>query len=317
MFLACAGSAPDPEAFPEPVVVEIERGLTSQQIAERLQAAGVIESKWAFLAERVFDREAKLMAGEYEFEKPVTAGEAFGTLAAGRVKLYPITIPEGYNRFEIADKVAAAGLATREEFLRMTADASAVQDILPEAQTLEGCLFPETYNLARTSTAEDLLSAMLKRFRTVLATARKDHSSNLTDWETLIVASMVEKETGVPAERELVSSVFHNRVRKRMLIQCDPTIIYGLLIEGRYRGKIYLSDLENPHPYNTYIHTGLPPGPIANPGQGALTAAFHPAETDYIFFVAKSATAKDHLFSKTMSAHQKGVDALRRSEGSR
>ncbi len=316
-LLGCGGDAVDFETFPEPVIVEIDRGLTSQQIAETLQAAGVIQSQWAFLAERVFDREATLMAGEYEFERPVTSAEAFGILANGRVKLYPITIPEGYNRFEVADKVAEAGLASREEFLRMTADPTAVKDILPEAETLEGCLFPETYNLARTSTAEDLLDAMLARFREVLETARGDRTSNLSDWETLIIASMVEKETGVASEHELVSAVFHNRVRKRMLIQCDPTIIYGLLIEGRYRGKIYASDLENPHPYNTYIHAGLPPGPIANPGKGALTAAFHPAETDYIFFVAKSADAKDHLFSTTMRAHQKGVDALRRSENSR
>lgn len=310
----CGSGTSDAEPFAEPVVVTIEAGFTSRQIAETLQAAGVIESKWAFLVKRALNRQAVLMAGEYEFAKPLPASAAFGMLSEGRVKLYPITIPEGYSRFEVADKAAAAGLASREEFLRMTADPGPVQDILPAAESLEGCLFPDTYNLARTSTASDLLQAMVSRFREVLAETRKRRSTDLSDWETLILASMVEKETGAASERKLVASVFHNRIRKRMMMQCDPTIIYGLVREGRYRGKIYLSDLRNPHPYNTYIHAGLPPGPIANPGKAALEAASQPAETDYLFFVAKPNRSEGHLFSKTMRAHQKGVAALRRSE---
>ncbi len=317
ILTGCGSGAPSAEPFAEPVVVEIEVGFTSRQIAETLHAAGVIRSKWAFLAKRAFDRQTILMAGEYEFEKPLQVSEAFGTLAGGKVKLYPITIPEGYNRFEVVDKVASAGLASREELLRMTADPSPVKDILPAAESLEGCLFPDTYNLARTSTAVDLLDAMVARFREVLAETGKRRSTDLSNWETLILASMIEKETGIDSERKLVSSVFHNRMRKRMMMQCDPTIIYGFLREERYRGKIYKSDLENPHPYNTYIHAGLPPGPIANPGKAALQAAFYPAETDYMFFVAKPDTSKGHLFSKTMRAHQKGVDTLRRSERAR
>ena len=310
----CGSGVPRTEPFAAPVVVEIEAGLTSRQIAETLQATGIIRSKWAFLAKRALNRKTVLMAGEYEFVKPLPVSEAFGTLAAGRVKLYPLTIPEGYSRFEVADKVASSGLASREEFLRMTADPGPVKDILPAAESLEGCLFPDTYNLARTSTADDLLAAMVARFREVLAATRKQQTTDLSDWETLILASMIEKETGIASERKLVASVFHNRVRKRMMMQCDPTIVYGLLREDRYRGKIYRSDLQNPHPYNTYIHAGLPPGPIANPGKAALEAAFSPAETDYLFFVAKPGDGKGHLFSKTMRAHQKGVAALRRGE---
>ncbi len=254
------------------------------------------------------------MAGEYEFKKPLPASEALGTLAAGRVKLYPLTIPEGYSRFEVADRIASAGLASREEFLRMTADPAPVKDILPAAESLEGCLFPDTYNLARTDTADDLLNVMVARFRQVLAETRQRRATGLSDWETLILASMIEKETGLESERKLVSSVFHNRMRKRMMLQCDPTIVYGLLRENRYRGRIYRSDLENPHPYNTYIHAGLPPGPIANPGKAALEAAFRPAETSYLFFVAKPDASQGHHFSQTMRAHQRGVAALRRSE---
>lgn len=315
--MGCGSRFSNPEPFAEPVVVEIETGATSRQIAEVLQTAGVIHSKWVFLAKRAFDRKTTLMAGEYEFEKPLSASEAFETLADGRVKLYPLTIPEGYSRLETAEKIASAGLASREEFLRMTADPSPVQDILPEAASLEGCLFPDTYNLARTSTARDLLDAMIDRFREVMAITRKNQSTDLSDWETLILASMIEKETGIESERKLISSVFHNRVRKRMLMQCDPTIIYWLLREERYRGNIYRSDLDNPHPYNTYIHAGLPPGPIANPGKAALEAAFDPAVTDYLFFVAKAAPGQGHSFSKTMRAHQKHITALRRSERSR
>lgn len=314
VLAGCAGGASHAEPFAEPVVVAIEAGFTSRQIAETLHAAGVIDSPWAFLAKRALNRQTVLMAGEYEFAAPLPVSEAFGMLAEGRVKLYPITIPEGYNRFEIADAAAAAGLASREEFLRMTADPAPVEDILPAAESLEGCLFPDTYNLARTSAAGDLLQAMVSRFREVMAETRKRRSTDLSDWETLILASMVEKETGIDSERKLVASVFHNRARKRMLMQCDPTIIYGLVREDRYRGKIYLSDLRNPHPYNTYIHAGLPPGPIANPGKAALEAASQPAETDYLFFVAKPDAGKGHLFSKTMRAHQEGVADLRRGE---
>ena len=310
----CGGAGHDEpaDAFEEPIVVEIGRGLSSMEIAEQLETTGIIASKWGFLWERFWDRSATLMAGEYEFERPVTAVEAFEKLAAGRVILYPLTIPEGLNRFEIAEIVAAEGWSSKEEFLALTADAGLVKDILPDAETLEGVLFPETYNLAKTSTVHDLLAAMLGEFRDALTEARSQGTAEISDWDALVLASMIEKETERAEERGLVSSVFHNRMRRGMLMQCDPTIIYGLVLDGRYRGRIYLSDLSDPHAYNTYVHDGLPPGPITNPGAKSLNSAFAPEESDYLFFCAKPGHLQGHTFSTRLRDHNRAVQELRR-----
>ena len=299
------------EPFSEPVLIEIPRGSRSHEIAEVLQSRGVISSKWAFLWKRATNREITLHAGEYLFEKPVPVAEAFDTLASGSVLLYPLTIREGLNRFDTAEAVASAGLATREEFLALTADPTRVKDILPQAETLEGCLFPDTYHLAKTPTAEDLLDAMIASFRRALAQARKRRSTAIEDWDALVLASMIEKETARDGERSLVASVFHNRMRRGMLMQCDPTIIYGLVLEGRFRGRIYRSDLGDPHPYNTYVHSGLPPGPIANPGFESLEAAFCPSKSDYLFFVAAPGSRMGHTFSTTLRDHNLAVRDLR------
>lgn len=309
--VAASCAAPE-ETFEEPVMVEIGRGLSSVEIAESLQAAGIIASKWGFLWERFWDRSATLMAGEYEFERQVTAAEAFEKLAAGRVILYPLTIPEGLNRFEIAEIVAAEGWSSKEEFLALTADPGPVKDILPDAETLEGVLFPETYNLAKTSTVHDLLAAMLGEFRDALTDARSQGTAEISDWDALVLASMIEKETERAEERGLVSSVFHNRMRRGMLMQCDPTIIYGLVLDGRYRGRIYRSDLSDPHAYNTYVHDGLPPGPITNPGAMSLDSAFAPEESDYLFFCAKPGHLQGHTFSTRLRDHNRAVQELRR-----
>ena len=320
-LLAISGfssSCESPEGtFEQPVVVEISRGLSSIQIAEKLQASGVITSKWGFLWERLWERSATLMAGEYAFERPMSAADAFDYLALGRVILYPLTIPEGLNRFEIAEIVAAEGWSTEEEFLALTADSSLAKDIAPNATTLEGLLFPETYSLAKTSTVHDLVDAMLAQFRKALAEAHSQRTAKISDWDALVLASMIEKETERADERGLVSSVFHNRIRRGMLLQCDPTIIYGLVLDGRYRGKIYRSDLSDPHAYNTYVHNGLPPGPITNPGAMALRSAFAPEESDYLFFCAKPGLLQGHTFSTRLHDHNRAVQELRRYQRSR
>ena len=315
-LLASCGSAERAGPFPEPVVVEIARGASSHQIAEALESRGVIDSKWRFLWERLWNRETTLMAGEYLFHRPVNAAEAFKLLASGRVRLYPITIPEGLNRFEIADIVAESGLVSAEEFLALSADPAPVKELLPQAETLEGCLFPETYSLAKTSTAADLVDAMVAQFTGALEDSHSQRTAEIDPWRGVVLASMIEKETGAQAERGLVSSVFHNRMRLGMLMQCDPTIIYGLVLEERYRGRIYRSDLSDPHPYNTYIHSGLPPGPIANPGRQSIQAAFAPSESEFLYFVAKPGDQMGHVFSGTLRSHNRAVRELRRYERS-
>ncbi len=315
MVAACAG-ARGPDPFNEPEVLEIQRGQSSESIAEVLAERGVIASKWGFLWHRFWNRDSTLLAGEYSFEHPMTAAEAMAMLEEGRVRLYPVTIPEGLTRFETADVVADSGLAKREEFLALTEDASRVRDILPDAENLEGCLFPETYSLAKTSTAEDLLEAMLAGLRAALAQARSEGSASMEDWDALVLASMIEEEAIGSTERGLVSSVFHNRIRRGMLMQCDPTVVYGLVLQDRYRGRLLLADLKDPHEYNTYVHPGLPPGPIASPGMESIRAAFGPSESDYLYFVASAGTERSHVFSESLREHNRAVRDYRRYQRS-
>lgn len=314
LLAACVAPQP-PEPFDTPVTVEIARGYSSRMIAETLESEGIIASKWSFLFERLRHRDTNLKAGEYEFDGPVEAAEAFQVIAAGRVKLYAITIPEGLNRFEIAEVVEESGRLSGEEFLALSADPAPVKDLLPQAETLEGSLFPETYSLAATSTVRDLVEAMVAQFKREVADAHRLRTVEIDAWDGTILASMIEKETGSRGEQGLVSSVFHNRIGRGMLMQCDPTIVYGLVLENRYRGRIYLSDLSDPHPYNTYLHGGLPPGPITNPGRKSIRAAFEPSDSDFLFFVARAGSEGGHVFSESLRGHNRAVRNLRRHQG--
>lgn len=314
---ACASSVSKDsheERFPEAVVIDIERGTSSKDIAETLQAKGVISSKWLFLLIRGWHYNDTLMAGSYRFLRPTSEWEAFKALRIGSVQYYPVTIPEGLTRMEITEILAATGRIDKQEFLEETEKTEWLRGDLPEAENLEGFLFPDTYYLDDTSTAEKVVGMMTSRFRSVYEEATRGATSQLKPFEIVVLASMVETETSEPEERSVVSSVFHNRLRLRMLMQCDPTVAYGLAIENRFRGRILLADLKDPHPYNTYVHPGLPPGPIANPGRKALVAAAKPAETDYLYFVAKG-NDREHVFSKTLMAHNQAVQAYRRSRG--
>ena len=301
--------------FGEPVVVDYLPGQSSETLADKLESEGVVRSRWLFLLQRALDRDRVLQAGEYEFSEPQSVREVFDVLAEGRVRLYPITIPEGLTRFETAERVAEAGLATVEEFNDLTADPAPVRDLFPDAKSLEGCLFPETYMLPRAATGEQLRDAMIERFREVFTRALDSRTSKLGSYESLVMASMIEKETGVDGERGRVSSVYQNRLRIGMPMQCDPTTIYGLILQGRYRGRLLLDDLKDPHPYNTYVHRGLPPGPIANPGAASLKAAANPDETSYLYFVARAQGQPDHVFSENLAEHNRAVAAYRRTQG--
>lgn len=304
---------PPIEDLSQGVTVNIERGTSSLEIAAQLEAERVIPSGWLFVLVRLLRPQATLMAGEYHFEQPMTAWEAFEVLTRGSVQYYPVTVPEGMNRFEVADIVAESELVSREDFLAQCERVAYVEELFPEAQNLEGFLFPDTYYLDGSLGAEAVVEMMTRRFQSIYRDTSPPGASGLTPYEAVTLASMIEKETPRRREHRLVSSVFHNRLNRRMRMQCDPTVVYGLVVEDRYRGRIYLSDLRDPHPYNTYVHAGLPPGPIANPGQEALRAAFDPADTNYLFFVAESAEARGHVFSETLVAHNRAVAKYRRS----
>ena len=302
-----------PHGPAEPALVEFEPGQSVRDLAAELERRDVVASRWLFLAVRAARPKTILMAGEYEFEEARSPWQVFEQIARGRVYLRPLTVPEGLTRFEVAELVADAGYGSREELLEITADPTLVKDLLPDAETLEGCLFPETYRFPKTATGAQVVGAMVSHFRRAFEQTLRDRHSPLEPYQLLTLASLIEKETGVDRERPLVSSVFHNRLERGMRLQCDPTIIYGLLLEDRYRGSIFASDLQDPHPYNTYLIEGLPPGPIANPGLASLEAAARPTESDYLFFVAESGDSAGHVFSSSLAAHNQAVNAYRRS----
>ena len=289
--------------------VDIRRGAGAFEIAAQLENAGVLRDQWPFLLLRLLRPASLLKAGEYRFDRPLSPVEVYRRIARGDVFYYTLTIPEGYSMWEIAEAAARTGVIPRQALLAEVRRGERVADLAPGSHTLEGFLFPDTYRLTRHTTAEDLVGQMLKRFREVCKQLPPATSLR----EAVVLASLVEKETAVAAERPLVASVFHNRLRVGMPLQSDPTVIYALQLAGRYRGEIFKDDLAVQSPYNTYMHPGLPPGPIANPGRASLQAAFSPAETNYFYFVADSKGG--HVFSANLERHSRAVAGYRRANG--
>ena len=294
------------------VFVEIPRGLSNSAIAHRLAGAGVVRSRIAFEALCRWKSPATLQAGEYFFNRPVTPEEVFRKLAAGRVFVHVVTVPEGKTMKEIAEIMEREGLASRTEFLAAASDASPVRDLAPKARNLEGFLFPATYQFPRRVTPERVVEVMVKRFREVWGKIQKETGAADGRSVTAVVtlASLVEKETRVAEERSLVAGVFHNRLKRRMALQCDPTVIYALELANRYDGTLTTKDLKFKSLYNTYRNAGLPPGPIANPGEASLRAAVNPPKVDYLYFVANAEGG--HFFSSTLAEHNRNVTRYRR-----
>ena len=295
-------------AFAAEVYLDFPRGTSAGRIADMLADSGVVPTRWDFLMARVVRRGRTLQAGEYRFDRPASPLEVFGRIARGDVFYYELVVPEGWNMFDIAAAVGQLGLFTADDFLAAARDASLIRDLDPRAPTLEGYLFPNTYRLARTTTPAGLCRLMTNKFREVWQSLRT--SADVHD--TITLASLVEKESKLVDERPQVAAVFANRARIGMKLDCDPTTIYAALLERRYRGTIYRSDLASENPYNTYQHSGLPPGPIANPGQASIRAALQPAPSDALYFVLRPDGSGAHEFSKTIVAHQAATTRYRR-----
>lgn len=299
------------------IYVDIAPGTGTRTIAAQLQRAGVLRSRYAFLVLRAL-KGGKLIAGEYRFNHPAPATEVYSRIARGDVYFIPLTIPEGYNLFDIANAVAAAHLASHDDFLAAERSQTAlIADLSPHAPSLEGYLFPDTYRFPRHVTSNDILTAMVHRFRQVAAQiGLNDQPASiaglaLAPAQRVTLASLIEKEVSQDSERPLVAGVFENRLAHHMPLQTDPSVIYAALLDRDYRGTIYASDLANPSPYNTYRNPGLPPGPICNPGLAALKAAISPAQTDYLYFVAD---AQGHTqFSTSLQDHARQVQSYRRA----
>ena len=302
-WLVLTPFGPETETF-----VELAPGSSTIQMGRQLETAGVVRSQYAFDLMR-WVRRRTLKAGEYRFDHPAPVTEVYARISRGDVYTRTVVIPEGANIFEIADRLEQAGLGSRQDFLDAAASqAKLVADMDPKAASLEGYLFPDTYHLARKATQAQICAAMVRRFRTVAGQIGLKGNVH----RVVTMASLVERETAVDAQRPLVASVFENRLAKKMPLMTDPSVIYGLELGGRWRGAIYGSDLKLDTPYNTYLHTGLPPGPVANPGLRSLRAAMTPARTDYLYFVAAGANPQGgSLFSSTIEEHARDVAGYR------
>jgi UPF0755 protein len=293
------------------VYVDIPRGASQRTISRLLAESGAVRSRIAFeLLCRLRKRRA-MEAGEYFFDRPVTALAVYDAIANGRVFVKEFVIPEGYTMFDIADLAASEGFLTRGEFLVAARDPSPIRDIAPGAPSLEGFLFPATYEFPRHMTGRDMTAAMVKKFRQEWLTLPDAGSTpHQSVQEIVTLASLVERETPRPEERPHVAGVFENRLRIGQPLQCDPTVVYALTLVGAYSGKLDGGDLHFASPYNTYRNRGLPPGPIANPGEAALRAALDPPPTEDLYFVAN--TEGGHFFSKTLEEHNQNVARYRR-----
>jgi len=297
---------------PETVtLVDVAPGSSTVAIGRELEAAGVVRSRYAFdLVRWLVHR--KLRAGMYEFDHPAPVTEVYRRIARGDVATISVTVPEGANVFDIAARVEQAGFCAHQEFLAAAASqVGLIADLDPRAKSLEGYLFPDTYRFPPKANAVQMVTAMVRRFRAVAD--QLGLKENVRHVVTL--ASLVERETAVDADRPLIASVFANRLQKNMPLSTDPSVIYGLELEGKWRGAIYASDLARDTPYNTYLHAGLPPGPVANAGIPSLRAAMDPPKTNYLYFVAAGTDAQGHsLFAETLDEHNRNVSEYRRAQ---
>ncbi len=296
-------------SFNRETFVDIPKGTGTRQMAELLQNAGVIRSSWAFLVARAIRRGQTLEAGEYRFAQPASTLDVFDRIARGDIFYYDLVVPEGKNMFDIGAAVEHLGLFPAAQFLAVARDPTPIRDLDPQAPTLEGYLFPNTYRLNRQTTPARLCLLMTGKFREVWRGLQTDSPVH----RTVTLASLVEKEGKLPEERPIIASVFARRLSIGMKLDCDPTTIYAALLAGSYDGAIHKSDLASDSPYNTYQHVGLPPGPIANPGAASIRAVLQPSETDYLYFVARADGSGGHNFSSTLVAHEANIAKYRRA----
>lgn len=286
-------------------VVIVEPGQKFIQFSETLHQKGIIEhpSKFRIFA-RIKKYDKQIKAGEYMLSSAMTPKKILEITVDGKVRLHRLTIPEGYNLRQIARTIETAGFGHEADFFKAATDSDLVRSSGIDAETFEGYLFPDTYYFPRGATSEQIISTMVKRFWAIFKPEWKERANalGLTIHQVVTLASMIEKEVGVADERPLISSVFHNRLKRNMRLASDPTVIYGI---SEFNGDITRKDLTNPTPYNTYTFKGLPPGPISNTGVKAIEAALYPADTKYLYFVSKN--NRTHHFSANFNDHHQAV----------
>lgn len=294
------------KGYPEKeIFFTVERGASGARIAEGLENRGIVSNRRLFLAAlRLRGERGTIKAGEYRFAEPLSTIEVLDRLVEGEVFTFPITIPEGLTLVETAEHLARLGLGDEHRFREsFEQGGNDVADLDPEATNLEGYLYPTTYRFTRGVEPSDVTRTLVAQFKQIFGPLRRERAKalGLTPRQVVTLASVVEKETAVPEERPLIGSVFLNRLGRGMPLQSDPTIIYALKLEGRYDGNLRKSDLDLNTPYNTYRFPGLPPGPIASPGEAAIDAVLFAADSNYLYFVSKNDGT--HHFSSTYAEH--------------
>ena len=295
------------------VFVEIAPGSSALAIAHQLVGSGVVQDLWAWryaLWKTSLGRELK--AGEYRFNRPLSALEVIDKIAQGKVHLRPITFPEGLTISAMALIFGQSSFGTTAAFLEASRRVEMIVALDPEASSLEGYLFPDTYSLPRTATADDLAETMVARFKVVFGESlrRQAAETGLSVPEVVTLASLVERETALAEERPLIAAVFRNRLSMGMALQCDPTVIYALARAGLYDGNLTRANLTFDSRYNTYRYSGLPPGPIAAPGLPSLEAAVQPADVGYLYFVSRNDGS--HVFASSLREHNRNVREYQR-----
>jgi len=295
-----------PQASDTLRTILIPEGATLKQVASQLEREHVIRSRWGFLLlGRVRSADRRIPAGEYALHPGMRPAEILSEILSGHVVLHSVTIPEGYTAAQIADLLQQKGLTDGAEFIRLVRDREFIRSLDLDETSLEGYLFPETYRFPRSAKAKEVGRAMVNGVSQTLTPELRARAKDLdmSMHDVLTLASLVEKETGVDAERELVSAVFHNRLRRHIPLQSDPTVIYGL---DHFDGNLRKRDLGSTSPYNTYRVVGLPPGPIANPGAKSIRAALYPATAKYLYFVSRNDGT--HVFSSSLDEHNHAVE---------
>jgi UPF0755 protein len=292
-------------------LVEIEPGTNAHGVIRRLAEAGALsDEKTAWRYMRMWKRDKRtLKAGEYAFSGPLLPDDVLERIYRGEVKTYRFTVPEGLRADEIAPIIEKAGLGKAEGLLALMRDPELARELGLPFPSLEGFLFPDTYAFPRSAKPRDILGAMVARYREAWAKAEAGRKAGVTldEAQAVTLASIIEKETGRHDERPRISCVFHNRLAKGMKLQTDPTVMYATMLRrgGRWSNNITRKDLKAPHPYNTYVVAGLPPGPIANPGEAALAAALAPAVCRDLYFVSRNDGS--HVFCPDLPCHMAAV----------
>ncbi len=301
---------PDPQSPPPIQFVEIPEGATLRQVAVSLEREGLIRNRWGFvLLGKVVWAERRVQAGEYAFHAAMPPGDILADVLNGRVYLHAVTVPEGYSLEQIAETLSAEGIVEKTEFMQLTHDREFLRTLQVDAPSLEGYLYPDTYRFPRRTKPKEVIQAMVSTLWQQFTPELRARAESMS-WSlhaVLTMASVIEKETGVAAERALISAVFHNRLKRKMALQSDPTVIYAI---PNFDGNLRKHDLMFNSPYNTYRYRGLPPGPIASPGLGSIKAALYPAAVSYLYFVSRNDGT--HQFSSTLAEHSRAVEKYQR-----